>query len=388
MGKIIDALKNISNNIIDISKPTRNDIICDTQNSYKKIVDKFNDISDKPVEKIVNKIKTNMFNNKQQNIAPTYFDIEFEKVIKTSFLLSQNNKLIRDNSLYPSYLLYEYKLINPSQYHIQLINEGYFQKAKDIDVLKSLKVDDLKMILKENGLKITGKKDVLIMRINESLDKEKLHNYLSNEIQIYTLSDKGVEFLKDNNLYLDYHKNHSRYRLNFKEFIETRDKLSFKAKFNDIAFAILSKRKTNASFKLSDINDLSDAYQNLYFILKEENNLNEAIPFLLSAFYINISGANEINRLSFYSVKEFLEDIKKNPQYAFNFSPGLIYEIIENKSYIDDDMINNMFITKSMRSSCCSLRLFKSIIKDMCSNTIFRQDKYYNLLFNDLKKRI
>lgn len=72
-----------------------------------------------------------------------------------------------------------------------LYNEGYLRIPTEYERMESLTVAELKDILKQNSLKVSGKKSELIQRITENLSEKELDKILKGKI--YTLTDKGLE---------------------------------------------------------------------------------------------------------------------------------------------------------------------------------------------------
>ncbi len=112
--------------------------------------------------------------------------------VERNFLLYINGKSV--NSPYiAQYWQYEYN-INTVNLIDRLLNENYLTISSDISFFK---VTDLKNILKENNLPMTGKKDDLCKRLTDNLSEESLKNYLSKTDKKYILTKKGVEITKN-----------------------------------------------------------------------------------------------------------------------------------------------------------------------------------------------
>lgn len=100
--------------------------------------------------------KENLKNNNQ--VLKSKNDINPAKEGYVIFLNWANRKEILDQNEYPQYFYYDYGIINCSQFHIQLIKEGYLEKASLKTYLSTKTIEELKNILKENNLKKLGKK--------------------------------------------------------------------------------------------------------------------------------------------------------------------------------------------------------------------------------------
>lgn len=78
----------------------------------------------------------------------------------------------------------------------QALEDEYIEPAPAISEARKTKVADLKEILKEYGLKVSGKKDELIERLDENLSEDELKKFFKSKN--YQLSSKGEEFLSKN----------------------------------------------------------------------------------------------------------------------------------------------------------------------------------------------
>lgn len=94
----------------------------------------------------------------------------------------------------------------PNKLKKQALEDEFIELASPISEAQKSKVTDLKEILKEHNLKVSGKKDELIKRLSDNLTDEELKKYFKSKN--YQISDKGLEFLQDNNyiLYIEENK--------------------------------------------------------------------------------------------------------------------------------------------------------------------------------------
>lgn len=67
----------------------------------------------------------------------------------------------------------EFGIHDTLKYYKEMIREGYLQQASFAQKLNTLKVTELKQILKDNDLHLTGKKKDLIERIANNLPENK-----------------------------------------------------------------------------------------------------------------------------------------------------------------------------------------------------------------------
>ena len=87
----------------------------------------------------------------------------------------------------------------------QAIADEFIELESPLMVANSLKLTDIKKVLKEHNLKVSGKKEELIERLGESLTEEELNSHFKGEK--YLITDKGLEFVNNNNYIIYIHKN-------------------------------------------------------------------------------------------------------------------------------------------------------------------------------------
>ena len=156
-------------------------------------------------------------------INNAYYDLpimnskEKQDYTKAIFLYANSNSEIKSNTDYVRYLIYECGLLNPQKYHKELIEQGYYRLADIAEILNTYKVDELKNILKDSNLKVTGKKLELINRIKEEVPEEVI-NKIKSYKQIYVLSEKGKKFLDENRDYIKIHT-HSSWQITIDDYL-------------------------------------------------------------------------------------------------------------------------------------------------------------------------
>ena len=110
--------------------------------------------------------------------------------VEKSFLVYMN-KLNVVNPNIAQYWSYEYGIDYKKCIEKFLCN-GYLRVSTHKEALSGLTVAELKTILKENGLKQSGKKDELLNRIQETLTENDIKKYVSDNNLVFMLTDKGI----------------------------------------------------------------------------------------------------------------------------------------------------------------------------------------------------
>lgn len=348
-------------------------------------------------------IKTKNSINKQK--TNTKKDNDFLSYQKTLFLysLSFYTKPIEDNGKYKRYLIYECKINNPQNFHKKMIAENYLELATKEETINTLTVSELKQILKSNALPVSGKKEILINRIKENIDLENLT--FNDQQKRYTLSDKGKQYLKKHYEFVLLH-NHNNWDINFKEYINRKNRLGSKYSFYDVCWSIFNERIIKYR-KYSDADLLRNNFFDMYNLLLEENKPEQAIYYLLLTIYYDLSGMEFYEQIKtgmtplydkeLYSNltkrirdpitgKEKIINITEENFYDNHFPMNIIKKLGSLKSYYNKSIIDDIYSKYKLPISCCSSEMFKDIISDFYNNPKdFNECKYRDKLVQNLK---
>lgn len=163
-----------------------------------------------------------------------------------------------------------------------VIKEGYISNESSNEeieeYLNSMTVNDLKKILKDNHLTVTGNKSELIERIKEYVPHTSI---IETEFQI---TDKGLDFIESHediefyNLFL---KNF--YYYEFHEFLDNHE-----GNINDISKDFLKQHLHKSVVKKSN-KAYTDSINALAFINELDNNLSEGLFYELKKFIIGLN---------------------------------------------------------------------------------------------------
>lgn len=230
--------------------------------------------------------------------------------------LYENKKDINSKNSYPFYMIYEWGLTNPREFHEDLIKNSYLRKATIEECLNSFTVNELKNILKENSLPLNGRKKVLIERC---LTIDNLEIY--NKKQLYTLSDKAKTIIKDDEEYLYVYKFIKKYALNlfdFNEYEKVKKEISYtKPTYDEVILYILMNKVKNFE-QINDINLLRASLLALYYLFNKKNN-KKALICIINIIDIDLSGLR-----TFKDEKNNIT-IEINPiEVALDLAPGIV----------------------------------------------------------------
>ena len=277
---------------------------------------------------------------------------------KTIFLYANNRpSSLKSSDVYQRYLLYECGIRNPLEYHQTLIDEGYFELTSTVEFLNGLKVVDLKAILSEYGLSVTGKKENLIERIIENVNEGDIKKH-STEMT-YSISKKGREYLEEHHDYVELHR-HKNWNIDWKEY-DANKKPGYS--FYDVVWGILNERLMTANHYGRN------EYLCMYQLLEEEGKSKSALEMLLRVIYIDFSGLDLLEYIKLYKTGIYtIETMKEYFASAIMIAPGLINAIPKYIDVYDDEMIEKIYQWQ-LPIQVCEKKLFYDIIHSVVQGT-------------------
>lgn len=249
-------------------------------------------------------------------------------------------KVGKVNDDYPRYFSYDYRVNDPKKYHLNMINEGYLEKAEPDAALRNLKVDQLKEILARNGLSDKGKKDALVLRIMESVDTDSL-----NLETYYTPTAKGWEHLHKYE-YIFSLKNYDIKAEQFEAFKKTCPEYM---KPNDIIWKILNERY-NQHVVASDYGLARCELLNQAKLLESENKNVDALAAYAAVMYYDTSGYANSGR------------IKKIDELFL--APAIIKKIFTLKEFYDDRILERCY-SNYVPNRYVSKAKFRRLLQDI-----------------------
>ncbi|WP_411953580.1 SAP domain-containing protein [Alkalibacillus sp. S2W] len=189
----------------------------------------------------------------------------------------------------PGYFEYNYGLqVNRSLN--KLIREGYVEEVTPAESLSTLKVPELKEVLKSKQLKVSGKKDNLIERVKENFSTNEISNLV--ESNILKASTKGEDVLNEYYYIVPAHRNDSKDGVyNVANAIRHVKGLNYKPNNGDISWALFqasfSKNIKELKYGLMR-NDL----HNMAKQLRKEERYSHALFNYFRVFIYDTSGLN------------------------------------------------------------------------------------------------
>ncbi len=180
-----------------------------------------------------------------------------------------------ENYNYPQYWTFDYNLDFQNTL-LKLFKSGYVKFADASYKLNSLKVAELKEILMDHGLKVSGRKAELIERLVDNLDSSQLENISKNDY--FQMTEKGSKTLKKNQ-HIPYFKKISSFKISIhaahKMILENPDMNQY-----SVALYILQKR-LNRFNPIKENGLLRNTLYNIAIVYQDMGNFEGELEYLL-----------------------------------------------------------------------------------------------------------
>lgn len=324
-----------------------------------------------PEEEVINQVVAeHITNNLRVSVGPVQtpavippYQGDYAKAI---FLWANSKKAsVRDDEDYPRYIRYECGIRKPSEFHRQMIEEGFFTRESLEKALESLKATELKEIAEEKGLSISGKKADIAKRIVEAGDIA----YLERQFPAtYSLSEKGQAFIEEHDECIQIHK-HKNMLIEWDEYCRVKKTCEDKS-FSGVCTKILLTRASANQRTFGSIE-----YLQLAKLEDEFGDPRRALRYLLQMAYISVSGVMGLD--SYKSYKDGMYSKKTLKSFFIsNVTPiGVADQIRKHKDAYDVSIIDKLYNWK-LPVMICEKELFIEIIQSIMDGTYNIQ--YYN----------
>lgn len=231
---------------------------------------------------------------------------------------------------FPKYFSYTYGL-QPEESVTKLLEEGFIMKASPMKALESLKVAELKEILRGNELKVSGRKQELIRRLHEHLSEDEIDHYVKDKP--YQMTAKGEKALKEYYYIVPAHVNNSKDGIyNVATAIEYVNEDNDTPSNDDIAW-ILYQRALSKYYKQQSYGLYRNVYLNMAEQFQRNQKRKDAYVYFLIVFIIDLSGLSNNGMLSRPS--------------SVMIAPGILQRIqkLEETLGLDEEALKKLFDT-------------------------------------------
>jgi hypothetical protein len=193
-----------------------------------------------------------------------------------------------------------------------------------LSILQQYRVPELKEILKNHNLKVSGRKNELIKRITESVSKEEIIH--SEKSTYYTYTPEGKNIV-DTTVYIMYFHQHPYFDISLKRVVDFhKSHPSFSSQ--EIALYFLTKKQSYDA-KMHNLDSARSYDRTIFGILDESGKYQEAVEYLVQMIYFDLNFYIDPRIPRAYINDELFE----HQSYRGNISRDNISKLI---SYIDD----------------------------------------------------
>ena len=253
-------------------------------------------VADVPKETNIGEKKT-----QNENIA-----FKFAYVLYLDQINKKPDKKIANDTYFKDYN------VKVSKLKKQANEDGYLEKGNPLAAAKKRTVKDLRAILKEHGLYVSGKKDELIERLSENLTDEELKKEFPSKL--ISVNEEGIKFIEENRYVFYYNKNAI-----LREMVSVEEYDSIFANVNDLTDKNILKCVEEHLLQKEDILVRNAQWKeyifNLYLLssvyedLKDGNKLLDSF-FKIFIIAINTPGHGFIDEISSANIIHMLNALR------------------------------------------------------------------------------
>ncbi|MGN0402619.1 MAG: SAP domain-containing protein [Acetatifactor sp.] len=280
---------------------------------------------------------------------------------------------------FPVYFESECHISNPMKVQSNLLSDGYIELAPALAAISSYKMKELKTIANSIGCSKSGNKSELIERIYSLLDQDDLEK-IRLESALYTLSDKGKNFLIENYDYVELHR-HGKYRISLYEFNKNRiPDGKHKRSFLDNTYTIIAQRiYKNCANKYYYMMEYD--YRTLYEIALAEQHFDIATDSYLRFLYLCSCC---IRTGQYYSTDFYHGESTLDSEIIFTVHSAP--PLVELSDYVTHNRIKSVYKDMSLPPSFLTQEEFENMTREMIESSVFNYEKYNQLLIARLKE--
>ena len=229
----------------------------------------------------------------------------------------------------------------------QAISDGFIELEPSLAVANSLKLTDIKKVLKEHNLKVSGKKDELIERLGENLSEEELESHFKGEK--YLITEKGEEFVNNNNYIIYIHKNSEVSEVIFpKEYVNIFDEREYTQ--DEIYVTLIEYFNSKFVNELNEgkWNDFKSYSNAIASVLKDQGYLEDAMIMRFKVFLFDINNYSPelqkpnpkettLKNKDIYNLVDTLIKLNKPPEEVMKLFATACGEFMFKREISDED---------------------------------------------------
>lgn len=284
---------------------------------------------------------------------------------------------------FQSFWFYDYGVSNPREILNMLLKKDFICYAPIKETIKNFTIPQIKELLRDLQLKLSGNKSELLERLFDNTDCE----YLESKVNIrnFALTDLGKQELKENEYIPYFHKVKFKYAI---DMLWINKKLHEYPEMNyrDIMWGEFNRRRTVAMerIKIGDYSGYIREGSQMCDFLLEENKYQQAFFLLSEVTYYDINIRSEsyfVNRI----VNEYTISTEMS---IFNIER---FKIIKKKmNFSDEDFfekLNSTFSRFNVKNPIISGTDMSGIILTLINGETYISDNFFVDLQNKLQEQ-
>lgn len=335
-------------------------------------------------------IKTEIINN-----PPEPDVIPVDKIIKGMkpnevglyphevLLLSYAPKYYLEGNSYPGFWWYKYGVKDVDKCLITLKDRGFLQIGSLRSAIEKETAAVLKDVLKDNRLKVSGKKAELVQRLLDEVSEEKLNTIFTK--RTYDLTDAGNEILKKED-YIPYIHRHGIEDLDIWSLSEKVKSRKAGLSFRDVIWGYLNERSM-IHIKNSDFGLYRNCRFSMSEFVKEEGKLDNAFALLSEVIRYDLSGLSNGFSMQFMDI--YADGYFPYKNSIVTMAPGITSRVVdyqEKKGLSDDELKSKLL--EEMNRIQLPFRLFAAEeCADIVLMEIRKDEEGLEKLYNKAKRR-
>lgn len=298
-------------------------------------------------------------------------------------LLSYAPKYYLEGNSYPGFWWYKYGVKDVDKCLITLKDRGFLQIGSLRSAIEKETAAVLKDVLKDNGLKVSGKKAELVQRLLDEVSEEKLNTIFTK--RTYDLTDAGNEILKKED-YIPYIHRHGIEDLDIWSLNEMVKNRKPGLSFRDVIWGYLNERSM-IHIKNSDFGLYRNCRFSMSEFVKEEGKLDNAFALLAEVIRYDLSGLSNGFSMQFMGI--YADGYFPYKNSIVTMAPGITSRVVDyqEKKGLSDDELKNKLLEEMNRIQLPFSLFTAEECADIVLMEIHKDEEGLEKLYNKAKRR-
>jgi hypothetical protein len=298
-------------------------------------------------------------------------------------LLSYAPKYYVEGNAYPGFWWYKYGVKDIDKCLISLKDRGFLQVGTLQSAIEKDPAAVLKDVLRDNNLKVSGKKAELVQRLLDEAPEEKLKCIFTK--YTYELTDAGGEVLKKEE-HIPYIHRHGIEDLDIWSLSEKVKNRKPGFSFRDAIWGYLNER-SKVHIQNSDFGLYRNCRFSMSEFVKEEGKLDNAFSLLSEVIRYDLSGLSNGFNMQFMDI--YADGYFPYKESIVTMAPGITSRVVdyqEKKGLSDEDL------KKKLHNEMSKIKLIFSVFtSDECVEIVLmeiqKDGEGLEKLYNKAKRR-